>query len=124
MALQGYIPAGRQGDVAVLHRAVKAGKTIMSRAEIVKILKAFKEKYAEQYGIASLGLFGSTVRDENHQGSDIDIVVRLKKQDLFNIIGIKQDLEEMLHTNVDVISYRETMNSFLKNRIDKEALYV
>ena len=96
----------------------------MLRVEILKILKAFKEQYAEQYEIASLGLFGSTARDENQESSDVDIVIRLKKQDLFNIIGIKQDLEEMLHTNVDVISYRETMNSFLKNRIDKEALYV
>ena len=41
-----------------------------------------------------------------------------------NMIGIKQDLEETLHTNVDVISYREKMNTFLKNRIDKEAIYV
>lgn len=96
----------------------------MSRAEILKILKAFKEKYAEQYGITSLGLFGSAARDENQEGSDVDVVIRLKKQDMFHIIGIKQDLEETLHTNIDVISYRETMNSFLKNRIDKEALYV
>ena len=78
----------------------------MSRTEIVKILKAFKEKHAEEYGITSLGLFGSTARDENQAGSDVDVVIRLKKQDLFNIIGIKQALEEMLHTNVDVISYR------------------
>jgi len=40
------------------------------------------------------------------------------------MIGIKQDLEEALHTNVDAISYREKMNTFLKNRIDKEAIYV
>ena len=96
----------------------------MSRAKIVKILKAFKKNCAEQYGIISLGLFGSTARDENQAASDVDVVIKLKKQDLFNIIGIKQALEEMLHTNVDVISYRETMNSFLKNRIDKKALYV
>ena len=96
----------------------------MSREEILKILKAFKEKSAEKYGITTLGLFGSTARDENQENSDIDVVVRLKKQDLFNMIGIKQDLEETLHTHVDVISYREQMNAFLKNRIDKEALYV
>ncbi len=96
----------------------------MSHTEILKILSAFKEKCAEQYGIISLGLFGSAARDESQDDSDVDIVIKLKKQDLFNMIGIKQDLEESLHTNVDVISYRETMNTFLKNRIDKEAIYV
>ena len=84
----------------------------------------YKENCAEQYGIISLGLFGSAARDENRADSDIDIVIKLKKQDLFNMIGIKQDLEETLHTNVDIISYREKMNAFLKNRIDKEAIYV
>ena len=40
------------------------------------------------------------------------------------MIGIKQDLEDALHTQVDIISYRERMNAFLKQRIDKEAVYV
>ena len=96
----------------------------MSHTEILKMLRAFKEASAEQYGIISLGLFGSAVRDESQPDSDVDIVIKLKKQDLFSMIGIKQDLEETLHTNVDVISYREKMNTFLKNRIDKEAIYV
>ena len=96
----------------------------MSRSEILKILKTFKGKYAEKYGITNLGLFGSAARDENQEESDVDIVVKLKKQDLFNMIGIKQDLEETLHTHVDIVSYREKMNPFLKNRIDKESLYV
>ena len=56
--------------------------------------------------------------------SDIDIVVNLTKQDLFELIGIKQDLEERLKYPIDIVSYRETMNSFLKKRIDEDAVYV
>ncbi len=72
----------------------------------------------------TLGLFGSAAQNKTNEYSDIDIVVKLEKQDLFNIIGIKQDLEDTLHTQVDIISYRERMNAFLKQRIDKEAVYV
>jgi predicted nucleotidyltransferase len=96
----------------------------MSHTEILRILKSFKEKHAVEYGILALGVFGSEARDEAKETSDVDVVVKLKKQDLFNIIGIKQDLEEMLHAHVDVISYREQMNRFLKIRIDKESHYV
>ena len=96
----------------------------MSREEILEILKTFKKKCAEKYGITYLGLFGSAARNEKQANSDIDVVVKLKKQDLFHLIGIKQDLEDTLHTHVDVISYRNTMNAFLKNRIDRESLYV
>ncbi|MFZ5759510.1 MAG: nucleotidyltransferase family protein, partial [Thermodesulfobacteriota bacterium] len=56
--------------------------------------------------------------------SDIDIVVKLKKQDLFDLIGIKQDLEDKFHTHVDLVSYRNTMDPYLKKKIDQEAIYV
>ncbi|MBI9108343.1 MAG: nucleotidyltransferase domain-containing protein [Spirochaetales bacterium] len=96
----------------------------MSRSEIIEVLKAFKQQKAEEYGIILLGFFGSTARDEATAESDVDVVVKIEKQDLYNLIGIKQDLEEIFHKPVDVISYRESMNSFLKSRIDQEALYV
>ncbi len=56
--------------------------------------------------------------------SDIDVVVELRKPDLFYLIGIKQDLEEKFHRPVDIVRYRDKMNTFLKGRIDKEAVYV
>ncbi len=48
----------------------------------------------------------------------------METQDLFDLIGIKLDLEEQLSQDVDIVSYREKMNEFLKHRIDKEAVYV
>ncbi|MCK5494213.1 MAG: nucleotidyltransferase domain-containing protein [Candidatus Omnitrophica bacterium] len=96
----------------------------MSRKEVIKYLKKFKERNKNKYNIERLGVFGSVARDTANDNSDIDIVVVLKKQDLFEIIGIKQGLEEYLSSPVDVVSYRERMNPFLKNRIDKEAIYV
>jgi uncharacterized protein len=94
----------------------------MERTEILNNLKKFKEKNI--YHIERLGVFGSVARDSMINKSDIDVVVVLSKQDLFEIIGIKQSLEEILKSPVDVISYRDKMNPFLKNRIDKEAIYV
>lgn len=96
----------------------------MSRSEIIQELKKFKEENAEEYGILALGIFGSVAKDEAKKNSDVDVVVKIKKQDLFKLIGIKQDLEEIFNVPVDVISYREKMNSFLKKRIEKEAIYV
>ncbi len=96
----------------------------MNRKEVIKYLRKFKEENKNKYHIERLGVFGSVARDVANDNSDIDIVVVLTKQDLFEIIGIKQGLEESLNTPVDVVSYREKMNSFLKKRIDKEAVYV
>jgi len=96
----------------------------MNRDQIVLSLRRFKEMNQEKYDIIKIGLFGSAARESMIEESDIDVVVELGKPDLFNLIGIKQDLEEQLHRSVDIVRYRKKMNAFLKRRIDKEAVYV
>jgi predicted nucleotidyltransferase len=96
----------------------------MNRNEIILALRRFKERNQNKYRIVRIGIFGSAARDTMKEPSDIDVVVELEKQDLFNIIGIKQDLEEQLQKEVDIVSYRKNMNKFLKQRIDNEAAYV
>lgn len=96
----------------------------MNRKQLLSELKRFKDIHQQKYGIESLGIFGSYSRDVAGPESDVDVVVKLTKQDLFSIIGIKQDLEENLHLPVDVVSYRSSMDSFLKDCIDRDAVYV
>ena len=95
----------------------------MGKKEIIEILRGYKKDYAEQYGILDIGVFGSVARDEIEEDSDVDIVVRISKPDLFMIVGIKNELEERLHRSVDIVMYRDNMNQFLKKRIDGEAVY-
>ena len=40
------------------------------------------------------------------------------------MVNLEEDLEKMLHSRVDLVRYRLRMNSFLKKRIDNEAVYV
>jgi len=96
----------------------------MHQEEILKFLKKFKDENKKKYHIERLGIFGSFAKNTASHSSDIDIVIVLEKQDLFEIIGIKQALEEILDSHVDIVSYRDKMNSFLKKRIDNEAIYV
>lgn len=96
----------------------------MGQREIFKILREYKLRFAEQYNIQSLGVFGSVARSEERPGSDIDVVIRLGKPDLFLLAGIKDDLEAQLHSPVDLVTYRESMNPLLRERIDREAVYV
>jgi len=96
----------------------------MSRAEILEILKIFKEEYAGQYGILSLGVFGSVARDEAKESSDVDVVLKTQTPDPYNIVHIKEGLEQRLKKRVDIVRLRDKMNPFLKRRIKGEAVYV
>lgn len=80
------------------------GYNTMSKKEILNILRAYKVKYAEQYNIKAIGIFGSAARDETNCDSDIDVVLHIHKPDLFLLAGIKQELEEMTDRSVDVVA--------------------
>lgn len=97
---------------------------MISKDEALQFLRQLKPEITERYGIISLGLFGSVARGEPNQDSDIDIVVRLREPKLSYLVHIKEALEETLHENVDLIHYRERMNSLLKRRIDRDVIYV
>ena len=96
----------------------------MEKDEIIHALRNFIALNRDRYEIVRIGVFGSAARDDMNEESDIDVVVELGKPDLFYLVGIKQDLEEKFRRPVDIVRYRDTMNGFLKKRIDKEAVYV
>jgi predicted nucleotidyltransferase len=95
----------------------------VGKKDIIKTLRNYKRDVAAQYNILSIGIFGSAARDETGEGSDVDVVVRISEPDLFMLAGIKNDLEERLRRPVDIVTYWDTMNPFLKKRIDSEAVY-
>ncbi len=95
----------------------------MGKQDILKILRRYKEAVATEYNILKIGFFGSTARGETNDESDVDIVICLSEPDFFMLAGIKRDLEQRLHKPVDLVTYTDSMNPFLKKRIDHEAIY-
>ncbi|MCB0073215.1 MAG: nucleotidyltransferase domain-containing protein [Caldilineaceae bacterium] len=91
---------------------------------IIATVAGFRDQKADEFGIVRIGLFGSAARGSSHDGSDVDVVVEMSEPDLLKLVGIKQELEELLHRNVDIVRYRTDMNPFLRQRIDREAIYV
>jgi uncharacterized protein len=96
----------------------------MEREDILKFIAAEKANFEQEFGIKKIGLFGSYARGEVREESDIDIVVELEKPDLFHLIGIKQAIEEVLDTKVDIVRLRDNMNQTLRSRIERDAIYV
>ncbi|MDY0320782.1 MAG: nucleotidyltransferase domain-containing protein [Arcobacteraceae bacterium] len=96
----------------------------MQKDEAILKLKEFKEKNGDHYKIEQIGIFGSVARGEAKDDSDIDICLKTKVADMFMLVHLKDDLSKLFSKSVDIVRVREKMNPFLKNRIDKEAIYV
>jgi len=79
------------------------------KQKIIPILKKNNVKKA--------GIFGSYARGEQNSKSDVDILVELDKNlSLYDLIGIKLELEKILKKNVDLVEY-ETIKKELKESI-------
>ena len=73
-----------------------------------------------QNDVSRASLFGSVVRGELTEDSDIDILVEFKgKKSLLDLVGLKQELEEILKRKVDVLTYN-SLHPSLKDIILRE----
>ncbi|MEK9134764.1 MAG: nucleotidyltransferase family protein [Patescibacteria group bacterium] len=66
-------------------------------------------------------VFGSAARGEAKKNSDVDILIKFKKDNktLFDLVGLKIELEEKLNKKVDVLTY-DSIHPLLRNIILKE----
>ncbi len=77
---------------------------MITKEEILKILKESKSVLNEKYKIKEVGLFGSYLRGEQKELSDIDILVDFNEgADLFDLVGVSLFLEEKLNYKIDVV---------------------
>jgi len=62
-------------------------------------------RVAAQHGARKVRLFGSAARGEDRPGSDLDLLVDMESgRSLLDLVALGQDLEELLHRKVDVIT--------------------
>ena len=83
-------------------------------AEIIEILRDYKARSAEKYGIETLGLFGSVARGEQNEKSDIDVFIKLRKTSYYTLMDIKDDLEQV---------FRQTNNRINTSRLPQRFTY-
>jgi len=78
-----------------------------SKQEILSLIKALQGELKQRYKVKEIGVFGSVVREEQRQASDIDVLVDFEDgADLFDLVGLGLFLEEKLGQKVDVVPKR------------------
>lgn len=90
---------------------------------VLQLLRKEFPRFQREFGVQKIGVFGSVARGEDTEDSDVDIVVEMPPRP-YKLVHLKETCEELFQTQVDIIRYRKKMNPFLKECIDKEAVYV
>ena len=78
----------------------------------------------KKFKVRDIGLFGSVVRGDQKQSSDIDVLVDFTDDaDLFDFVGLGIFLEEKLGQKVDVVP-KKSLRKELRDRVLKEVVTV
>jgi predicted nucleotidyltransferase len=75
----------------------------MTLTDIKNKLVALKPELHERFGVSEIGVFGSWVRDEQTETSDIDVLVDFDRMaTLFDLMELQELLEETFKRKVDL----------------------
>ncbi len=86
----------------------------------MRILKEHEKELKKRYRIKEIGIFGSYVREEAKESSDVDILVEFEpdaKISLLDFVELENYLSDILGIKVDLVE-----KSALKPRIGKQIL--
>ena len=94
----------------------------MDRQAILDRLNAEAPGLKRKYGVKSLAVFGSMARGDDHEGSDVDVLVTFETRATFdNFMGLKLDLEDLFGRRVDLLTPR-SLSPEMSDEIEKEAI--
>jgi predicted nucleotidyltransferase len=72
----------------------------------LRLLRGKLPELREKYGVKTLGVFGSFVRDDATKKSDLDVLVEFEPEariTLFDLAGIQNELSDLLGVQVDLV---------------------
>lgn len=99
-------------------------QSVKSIEEVKAILKEHKAEVIRKYRVTEIGVFGSYVRGEQKDRSDIDILVSFSGiPDVFKYMELEEYLKRLLRQKVDLVR-KEAIRPEIRERILKEAVYV
>ena len=86
-------------------------------------LRELKPELSTRFYVDTIGLFGSVLRNDFSENSDIDIIVEFKKPVGVEFIDLADFLESKFHRRIDLVSKKGVKPNYYAE-IEKEIVYV
>jgi len=95
----------------------------MRRDEVLRLIREHRAAI-DRFGVKSIALFGSVVRDEASPNSDVDVLVEFDGPTTFDrYMGLKLYLEDIFGVRVDLVTPR-SLKPRVRPYVEREAVRV
>ncbi len=97
---------------------------VKTKNELIQRILLDKAKISS-FGVEQLGIFGSFVRDQIKESSDVDFFIhfQLEYKTLRNFIGLSNYLSNLLGRKIEIVT-PQSLNQFIGKYIQQEVEYV
>ncbi|HSQ07289.1 MAG TPA: nucleotidyltransferase family protein [Chromatiaceae bacterium] len=96
----------------------------MNRSAVLQMLAEHKAHLARHFGVTGLALFGSTIRGDAREDSDVDVLVSFDGPATSErYFGVQFYLEDLLGRPVDLVT-EKALRPQLRPNIEREAVRV
>jgi len=98
----------------------------MNLEEVKEVLARHRGELREKFKVKEIGIFGSYVKGEQREVSDLDILVEFEedaKLSLLDVVGLEIELSDLLGVKVDLVE-KKNLKPYIGQRILREVIYV
>ncbi|MGA9100116.1 MAG: nucleotidyltransferase family protein [Methanotrichaceae archaeon] len=90
--------------------------------KVIDILRSHEQEIKERFAVKRIGLFGSFVRGEETETSDIDILVEFEDPTFRNFMNLAFFLEDLFGRRVDLLT-PEGISQRIRPFVEKEVVW-
>jgi len=95
----------------------------MQRELIIQELRTELPKLQKEFGVKSIGLFGSYARKDETEESDLDFLVEITPPLTKNYFGLLSFLEQKFSTKVDLVTTGKHLSERFLKQVESEIIY-
>ncbi len=95
----------------------------MTSSEIIDFLREELPYLKKEFGVISIGLFGSHAKGTDGPSSDVDLLVELKEPRFDFLAGLQLHLEDKIGKPIELIRKRPSLSQRFLNRIETRINY-
>jgi len=95
----------------------------MTSQEILNLLRQEKCYLRTEFGVMSIGLFGSYVKGTQSPESDVDLLVEFIEPRFDFLVGLQMHLENKIGKPIELIRKRPGMSDRFLRRIEAQVRY-
>ena len=95
---------------------------MITKQEILDFLSSRRDELSKLFSVRRIGLFGSFLRDDAEEDSDIDIVVEFDSPSFDHYMDLKFYLEDHFSKKVDLV-IADTIKPRLRPIISQQVMY-